>query len=292
MNEREQTVEQAVRTIRTALRPLYPAGEVEGFIRIIFRHLLHYEPVDILLRKDTVLPGFIPDKIDKVVEELKKSRPVQYIFNEARFHGHDFYVDGSVLIPRPETEELVDIIVDENGLSDLSVLDAGTGSGCIAISLALALKFPEVTAVDISEKALEVARRNAAALNARNIDFVCRDMLDMPVEVGKYDIIVSNPPYIAESEKAGMDRNVLDYEPSGALFVPDDDPLRFYKALSRFGADALKPGGRLYFEINSRFPAEIKKMLDADGYVDVELLRDMQGLWRFARAHKRKDLIW
>ncbi len=289
MNEREQTVEQAVRTIRTALRPLYPAGEVEGFIRIIFRHLLHYEPVDILLRKDTVLPGFIPDKIDKVVEELKKSRPVQYIFNEARFHGHDFYVDGSVLIPRPETEELVDIIVDENGLSDLSVLDAGTGSGCIAISLALALKFPEVTAVDISEKALEVARRNAAALNARNIDFVCCDMLDMPVEVGKYDIIVSNPPYIAESEKAGMDRNVLDYEPSGALFVPDDDPLRFYKALSRFGADALKPGGRLYFEINSRFPAEIKKMLDADGYVDVELLRDMQGLWRFARAHKRKD---
>lgn len=289
MNEREQTVEQAVRTIRTALRPLYPAGEVEGFIRIIFRHLLHYEPVDILLRKDTVLPGFIPDKIDKVVEELKKSRPVQYIFNEARFHGHDFYVDGSVLIPRPETEELVDIIVDENGLSDLSVLDAGTGSGCIAISLALALKFPEVTAVDISEKALEVARRNAAALNARNIDFVCCDMLDMPVEVGKYDIIVSNPPYIAESEKVGMDRNVLDYEPSGALFVPDDDPLRFYKALSRFGADALKPGGRLYFEINSRFPAEIKKMLDADGYVDVELLRDMQGLWRFARAHKRKD---
>lgn len=289
MNEREQTVEQAVRTIRTALRPLYPAGEVEGFIRIIFRHLLHYEPVDILLRKDTVLPGFIPDKIDKVVEELKKSRPVQYIFNEARFHGHDFYVDGSVLIPRPETEELVDIIVDENGLSDLSVLDAGTGSGCIAISLALALKFPEVTAVDISEKALEVARRNAAALNARNIDFVCCDMLDMPVEVGKYDIIVSNPPYIAESEEAGMDRNVLDYEPSGALFVPDDDPLRFYKALSRFGADALKPGGRLYFEINSRFPAEIKKMLDADGYVDVELLRDMQGLWRFARAHKRKD---
>lgn len=289
MNEREQTVEQAVRTIRTALRPLYPAGEVEGFIRIIFRHLLHYEPVDILLRKDTVLPGFIPDKIDKVVEELKKSRPVQYIFNEARFHGHDFYVDGSVLIPRPETEELVDIIVDENGLSDLSVLDAGTGSGCIAISLALALKFPEVTAVDISEKALEVARRNAAALNARNIDFVCCDMLDMPVEVGKYDIIVSNPPYIAESEKAGMDRNVLDYEPSEALFVPDDDPLRFYKALSRFGADALKPGGRLYFEINSRFPAEIKKMLDADGYVDVELLRDMQGLWRFARAHKRKD---
>ena len=289
MNEREQTVEQAVRTIRTALRPLYPAGEVEGFIRIIFRHLLHYEPVDILLRKDTVLPGFIPDKIDKVVEELKKSRPVQYIFNEARFHGHDFYVDGSVLIPRPETEELVDIIVDENGLSDLSVLDAGTGSGCIAISLALALKFPEVTAVDISEKALAVARRNAAALNARNIDFVCCDMLDMPVEVGKYDIIVSNPPYIAESEKAGMDRNVLDYEPSGALFVPDDDPLRFYKALSRFGADALKPGGRLYFEINSRFPAEIKKMLDAGGYVDVELLRDMQGLWRFARAHKRKD---
>lgn len=289
MNESQSTtIEQSVRKIRSVLRPMYPDGEVEGFIRIIFRHVLHYEPVDILLRKDTVLPDFIVDKINKVVSELQERRPIQYVFNEARFHGHDFYVDESVLIPRPETEELVDMIVDENRSSDLSVLDAGTGSGCIAVSLALALKFAEITAIDISEAAIGVARMNAERLKAK-VGFLCQDMLDMPVVSGKYDIIVSNPPYVAEGEKKEMDGNVLDYEPGVALFVPDDDPLRYYRALSDYGKSALKYGGRLYFEINSRFPDEMKALLEGDGYENVELRRDMQGLWRFVRACKRKE---
>lgn len=289
MNESQSTtIEQSVRKIRSVLRPMYPDGEVEGFIRIIFRHVLHYEPVDILLRKDTVLPDFIVDKINKVVSELQERRPIQYVFNEARFHGHDFYVDESVLIPRPETEELVDMIVDENRSSDLSVLDAGTGSGCIAVSLALALKFAEITAIDISGAAIGVARMNAERLKAK-VGFLCQDMLDMPAVSGKYDIIVSNPPYVAEGEKKEMDGNVLDYEPGAALFVPDDDPLRFYRALSVYGKSALKYGGRLYFEINSRFPDEMKALLEGDGYENVELRRDMQGLWRFVRACKRKE---
>ena len=289
MNESQSTtIEQSVRKIRSVLRPMYPDGEVEGFIRIIFRHVLHYEPVDILLRKDTVLPDFIVDKINKVVSELQERRPIQYVFNEARFHGHDFYVDESVLIPRPETEELVDMIVDENRSSDLSVLDAGTGSGCIAVSLALALKFAEITAIDISGAAIGVARMNAERLKAK-VGFLCQDMLDMPAVSGKYDIIVSNPPYVAEGEKKEMDGNVLDYEPGAALFVPDNDPLRYYRALSVYGKSALKYGGRLYFEINSRFPDEMKALLEGDGYENVELRRDMQGLWRFVRACKRKE---
>lgn len=287
MNE-QQTLGQTIQTIKDRLLPAYPQGEVDGFIRIIFRHLLHYEPVDILLHKDTALPDFIIAKIDKVTAMLLERQPIQYIFNEARFHGHSFYVDNSVLIPRPETEELVDMIAESDREPDLSVLDAGTGSGCIAISLALAMKFAKVEAIDISEKAIEVARRNAETLKADVVFRKC-DILDMPHDRCRYDIIVSNPPYIADSEKAGMDRNVLDYEPPAALFVPDNDPLRFYKALSAYGKSALKPGGKIYFEINNRFAREIKTQLESDGYENVELHRDMQKLWRFVSADKRKE---
>ena len=222
---------------------------------------------------------------------LKSPRPFSGKFRQNPFRlfpRDSFYVDESVLIPRPETEELVDMIVDENKSSDLSVLDAGTGSGCIAVSLALALKFAEITAIDISEAAIGVARMNAERLKAK-VGFLCQDMLDMPVVSGKYDIIVSNPPYVAEGEKKEMDGNVLDYEPGAALFVPDNDPLRYYRALSVYGKSALKYGGRLYFEINSRFPDEMKALLEGDGYENVELRRDMQGLWRFVRACKRKE---
>lgn len=282
------TLEQAIGYIRSRLSGLYPKGEVDGFVRIIFHNLLGYETVDILLHKDSVLPEFIPARIEKVVDELVERRPIQYIFGEARFYGYNFEVNESTLIPRPETEELVDMIVDENQGEDLSVLDGGTGSGCIAISLSLAMNFPEVKAIDISEAALAVARKNAMRLKAK-VDFERCDMLSMPEESERYDIIVSNPPYIAESERGSMERNVLDYEPGSALFVPDSDPLRFYRALSLFGEKALKPGGRIYFEINSRFPDEMRNLLQGCGYCDVELRRDMQGAYRFLKAMKPKD---
>lgn len=284
MNE-TMTVGQAIDYIRASLSGMYPKGEVDGFVKIIFRELLNYESVDILLRKDNILPEFIPDKITKVVKDLQKHRPIQYIFGTAYFHGHNFYVDGSTLIPRPETEELVDMIIDENQGADLSVLDCGTGSGCIAISLAIGLRFADVEAVDISEEALKVAARNSSSLKAK-VRFRKEDILNMPSVIEKYDIIVSNPPYIGESERVSMDLNVIDYEPEAALFVPEEDPLIFYRKIAEFGVTALKPGGRIYYEINSRFPDEMKSMMNRLGYRDISVIRDMQGLYRFLIARK------
>lgn len=284
----EQTLNQTLLDFRQRLSGLYPKGEVDGFVRIACYNILHYESVDILLHKDSVLPDFIVDKFHKVVDELLKKRPIQYIFRNAYFHGHRFEVNEATLIPRPETEELVDMIVDENRESDLRVLDGGTGSGCIAVSLALALKFADVTAIDLSDAALAVAERNAEALKAK-VTFRRQDMLRLTPCGERYDIIVSNPPYIADSEKADMDKNVLAYEPHMALFVPDSDPLRFYRALAVYGTWTLVPGGRLYFEINSRFPAEMTRLLEGMGYTDVEIRKDMQRMPRFAVAKWNKE---
>lgn len=284
----EQTLNQTLLDFRQRLSGLYPKGEVDGFVRIACYNILHYESVDILLHKDSVLPDFIVDKFHKVADELLKKRPIQYIFRNAYFHGHRFEVNEATLIPRPETEELVDMIVDENRESDLRVLDGGTGSGCIAVSLALALKFADVTAIDLSDAALAVAERNAEALKAK-VTFRRQDMLRLTPCGERYDIIVSNPPYIADSEKADMDKNVLAYEPHMALFVPDSDPLRFYRALAVYGTWTLVPGGRLYFEINSRFPAEMIRLLEGMGYTDVEIRKDMQRMPRFAVAKWNKE---
>lgn len=284
----EQTLNQTLLDFRQRLSGLYPKGEVDGFVRIACYNILHYESVDILLHKDSVLPDFIVDKFHKVADELLKKRPIQYIFRNAYFHGHRFEVNEATLIPRPETEELVDMIVDENRESDLRVLDGGTGSGCIAVSLALALKFADVTAIDLSDAALAVAERNAEALKAK-VTFRRQDMLRLTPCGERYDIIVSNPPYIADSEKADMDKNVLAYEPHMALFVPDSDPLRFYRALAVYGTWTLVPGGRLYFEINSRFPAEMTRLLEGMGYTDVEIRKDMQRMPRFAVAKWNKE---
>lgn len=284
----EQTLNQTLLDFRQRLSGLYPKGEVDGFVRIACYNILHYESVDILLHKDSVLPDFIVDKFHKVADELLKKRPIQYIFRNAYFHGHRFEVNEATLIPRPETEELVDMIVDENRESDLRVLDGGTGSGCIAVSLALALKFADVTAIDLSDAALAVAERNAETLKAK-VTFRRQDMLRLTPCGERYDIIVSNPPYIADSEKVDMDKNVLAYEPHMALFVPDSDPLRFYRALAVYGTWTLVPGGRLYFEINSRFPAEMTRLLEGMGYTDVEIRKDMQRMPRFAVAKWKKE---
>lgn len=284
----DQVLSQTIANIRHRLSDKYAKGEIDAFVRIIFRQLMRYEPVDILLHKDSVLSGFIVGKIDKVVDELLKNRPIQYIFGQTYFCGQTFKVDESTLIPRPETEELVDWIVDDNKKTDLRVLDCGTGSGCIAVSLALALKFAVVDAIDIFDGALSVARSNAEALKA-DVAFAKRDILTLSGDACRYDIIVSNPPYIADSERKAMEPNVLDYEPATALFVPDADPLRFYRAIARYGLGALRQNGRLYFEINSRFSAEMRQMLEAMGYVDVEVRPDISRRPRFVRAVKGGD---
>lgn len=232
-----------LRKLREILRPLYGNGETEAIIRIMFHYLKGWNTVDIIMHEDASLSPFIKSEIDAILKRLVKHEPIQYITGEARFHGMEMKVTPDVLIPRPETDELVDIIVSDAGeTEDLRVLDIGTGSGCIAIALARSLRFPTVTAVDISDAALAVARENASNLKA-NVSFIKEDILTVSPE-GIFDIIVSNPPYIDESEKSGMEPNVLDYEPKIALFVPDDNPLLFYKRIAEIAVRKTIPGGK------------------------------------------------
>ena len=220
-----------------------------------------------------------------MIIRLQRHEPLQYVIGSARFHGHKFKVTPVTLIPRPETEQLVDLIIDENPAADLRVLDMGTGSGCIAISLARALKFPQVDALDISRDALAIARENAQALKVK-VRFFESDML-LPQPDARYDIIVSNPPYICWSEREAMERNVIDYEPGHALFVPDNDPLLFYKAIVPYAARSLERGGHLYLEINQRFGDEVRRLLMDNGFDEVRILEDSYGKVRFAAAVMR-----
>ena len=210
---------------------------------------------------------------------------MEFIFGNADFYGMKLKVTRDTLIPRPETAELVDLIVKENNRKDLRVIDLGTGSGCIAIALSRNLPFAEVTAVDIS-----VARENAKALHC-DINFVNADIISLADNhdtaiKGPFDIIVSNPPYIAENEKSEMDKNVTEFEPESALFVPDSDPLKFYKAELKYAETALSDGGRIYFEINPIYAEELKQLTEKSGFSDVELIRDSFGKERFLSASK------
>lgn len=270
---------------RQRLGHVLPAGEIDAMMRVIMEEVMHYSPVDVVIRADDELPEFFPSRLDNIMSRLERHEPLQYILGSALFHGHRFRVTPATLIPRPETEQLVDLIIDECGQrEDLRVMDLGTGSGCIAISLARALKFAQVTGVDISNNALQVARDNATALKVR-VHWLEADMLEMPsMPAQSQDIVVSNPPYITLSEQAAMERNVLDYEPRQALFVPDDDPLRFYRAIASIAAAVLTPGGRLYVEINRRFGQETAALFEQQGFADTRVLKDSFGNDRFVTA--------
>lgn len=274
---------------RNRLASHYDDNESKAMTEIIFEELLKMDPVDVILRKDNEISDFIYDKIQKVLVRLLADEPIQYIFGKARFYGAEIKVTPDVLIPRPETEELVDIIVKRWGAKpDLSVLDLCTGSGCIAVTLARVLKFPVVTAVDNSARAIEVAKENAA-LERVKVVFREDDVLTMKPSADTYDIIVSNPPYITPDEKKSMDANVLRYEPASALFVPEDDPIIFYRAIGNFAKDSLKAGGMLYFELNPLFHHRVESMLRSLGFSDVEILRDMAGKERFGIATKHPN---
>lgn len=277
-------MKQTLARMRSVLTRIYSPGESEAIIRLIFENLKGWSLVDIVLNEDKPLSEFMRGKVEAILSRLKRHEPIQYVLGEARFYGLNLKVSPDVLVPRPETEELVDLIVrDSQGQTDLQVLDAGTGSGCIAVALYRNLKFPQITAIDKSEATLQVARENAVALKCR-ITFRHQDMLRLPSGYYRWDIIVSNPPYIAESESAAMEANVLDYEPHSALFVPDNDPLVFYRALADYGIAALKPSGRLYFEINPLFVEDLRKLLAGRGYTGIEMFRDIHGRLRFMRA--------
>ena len=275
-------LKEAIEQLREGLAGVADPQEVQAMIRVICEDVFNYDPVDVALRQESELPDFAPQRVAEIIARLQRHEPLQYILGTARFHGHRFKVTPAVLIPRPETEQLVDLIIEENPGSDLRVLDMGTGSGCIAISLARALKFARVDALDVSRDALAVARDNAASLKVK-VRFFESDIL-APQPAATYDIIVSNPPYITWSERELMERNVKDYEPAQALFVPDNDPLLFYKAIASYANRSLEKGGRLYLEINQRFGAEVKRLLEDCGFDEVRIIVDSFGKDRFAVA--------
>ncbi len=284
----EQPLNAVLTSIRSRLSPKYGEGEAREMSRIIFENLKGWSPVDLVIRANELISDFIQEKINNIVERLLNNEPIQQIFGNTRWYGLTLQVTPATLIPRPETAELIDLIVHENPAKDLRVLDAGTGSGCIAIALKRNLVFPDVTAIDISEEALAVARANAAALHA-SINFRHADILNLPQTLtdAGFDIIVSNPPYIADHEKATMERNVLDFEPHTALFVPDSDPLRFYIALLKQACRGmLRPGGKIYFEINPLYAKELKEATEQLEFANVVVTRDTDGKLRFLSAIK------
>lgn len=260
-------------------------SEAAQTLLIIFENIKGWSMTDILVRGDDEASEFVIQQTEQTVNRVIDGEPVQYIFGKAHFYGLIINVSPATLIPRPETAELVDLIVDKyKGKSDLKVFDIATGSGCIALALARNLPFSQVDAIDISDKALEVAKSNNELLRT-NVDFKEGDILSLKQPLSPiYDIIVSNPPYIARQEAKGMSSVVLDHEPDIALFVPDDDPLKFYKPILTYAFKALKPSGTLYFEINPLFADDLKKIMLSQSWKSVDIVRDMQRNNRFIIA--------
>ena len=271
--------------IRRSLRDIYPLEELKALSMLICCDMLELDALDIYMGKDIILSECKQRELENIIFRLQKNEPIQYVRGFAEFCGRRFKVAPGVLIPRPETAELVDLIVKESpGASRL--LDIGTGSGCIAISLDKSLPDAEVEAWDVSEEALAIARKNNGELNARVV-FRRQDvMADGFDKSSRYDVIVSNPPYVTEAEKQGMEANVLDWEPGIALFVPDDDPLRFYRRIAGLGNDLLLPGGRLYFEINQAYGRETAHMLEMNQYCNVRVIKDIFGKDRIVTANR------
>ena len=272
--------------IREGLSSHYPAGEVTALTRIIATELLGFSQTTFFLKDDVTLTAEQNALLDNAIERLKKQEPIQYILGYCDFCGLRFKVTPATLIPRPETSELVEWIASE-ATGNENILDIGTGSGCIALSLAHKLSQSKVTAWDISNDALAVATENSKA-NGCAITFEQVDILAHKPTGERFDIIVSNPPYIKENEKESMHANVLDWEPHTALFVPDSDPLLFYRTIAEKGLILLKPGGRLYFEINRAHGKETVEMLAALGYANIELRKDFAENDRMIRAVKPK----
>lgn len=283
------------------LEKLYGSDEANALIMILLEHYFNIDRMKIALEPELRLSESELLTLHFAVKELLKNKPVQYIIGETEFCGMRFFVNENVLIPRPETQEMVEMIANiarrDNACvirTGFKIIDIGTGSGCIAISLAKLMPDSDVTAVDISEKALEVARKNAE-MNEVNVHFVQADILNPFVEThdrtslhidNQFDIIVSNPPYVCESEKSEMRANVLDYEPSTALFVSDNDPLIFYRKILEFAQKALKPDGEVWFEINEKFGKGMKNLCLEKGFKNVEIIRDFRERERILRARR------
>lgn len=267
---------------------LYPSGEIESFFSILSEKYLKLSRIDIALYPDREISIKEAAEFQNALIRLKENEPIQYIVGETEFSGLPFKVNKHTLIPRPETEELVQWIVDdfqkdEKKRNEFKILDIGTGSGCIAISLAKHLADAEVSAIDISEEALQLATENAE-LNGVKVNFICNDILTTKALPYKYDLIVSNPPYVRELEKSKMMPNVVNFEPDIALFVKDDDALLFYRAIARLALHHLKLSGKLYFEINEYLGEELFQLLSEEGFKGIQLKKDIYGKDRMLKC--------
>ena len=282
-----ETVGDVYSRFRSQLSKSYEPNEEEQITVLAFEHVMNYRRIDLSLNKNEKLDENHLKSFDKILTALNTGKPIQYVLGNSWFYGMNLMVNKHVLIPRQETEELVDWIVKDIKASlqkPSTILDICTGSGCIA--LALKKEFPEikVIAIDNSEKALEVARYNAIKENLE-IKFIQMDALNINLDIHP-DIIVSNPPYVLNSEKEGMDQRVTEYEPSSALFVPDDDSLIFYRNIAEWGNKFLLHGGNIYFEINEKMGKAISELHSQLGYLELIIKKDLPGKDRMFRALK------
>ena len=262
------------------LRPIYDEGEAESFFYLILENKHQLKRIDLALNPDLEFSESEVQIWDAILEQLKVEIPIQYILGEAHFYGLDFEVNSNVLIPRPETEELVDWIISNNRIieqsNNLKILDIGTGSGCIAISLAKNIPNAQVFAIDVSEGALATARNNAER-NGVEVTFLQKNILGTDNLERQFDIIVSNPPYVRNLEKEEIKKNVLDHEPHLALFVDDHDALLFYRKIAQLAKKNLSENGKLYFEINQYLGKQMVDLLEKLNFKNVELRKDIYG---------------
>lgn len=280
------TLREAKQFLIAELNSAYDAREASNITDWVLESLTGLSRVDRLVKTDHLLHPEQIATLKRYAAELIKHRPVQYVLHESWFHGLRFYVNENVLIPRPETEELVQLIIeDHSNASSLSVIDIGTGSGCIPVSLKHSLPQATVYACDVSSGALEVAAKNARELKA-DITFIQQDILDASLwhQLPEVDVIVSNPPYIPESDQATMHANVLEYEPHLALFVSNDDPLTFYRAIAELAQTKLAPEGSVYAEIHEDLGPATIRLFSQSGFAQTRLIKDMQGKDRMIKA--------
>ena len=282
----------AKKLIFQSLSPLYSKEEIDSITKLIFEKLLGLTRLQVYLNQHETISATNLVQIKEILSRLAQFEPIQYILGETEFYGLKFIVNQAVLIPRPETEELVEWIVNDYQNLGPQILDIGTGSGCIPVSLLKNLSGASANACDISTEALEIANMNAS-LNQVDIGFFYADVLNsvFPEHQKLYDIIVSNPPYVTQSEQLQMFKNVIDYEPGLALFVSDSEPLLFYRLIADIAISRLKPGGNLFFEINERFGNDVVELLTIKGFSNVVLKKDINGKDRMVKAGLKSNLI-
>lgn len=272
------------------LSTVYDVHEARAITKIVFTKVFNTDSLRLSLDRFRLLTTEQQSNLKEILLRLKKPEPVQYVLGEAWFCNLRFAVNPQVLIPRPETEELVEwVVASINSTHEkCHILDIGTGSGCIAISLSIKIPTAKVAAIDLSQGALQTAAANALYHHAQ-VEFTAADILKDELDVGRYHIIVSNPPYIAFDEKENMGKNVVEHEPHLALFVPNNNPLLFYETIARKAKQALQPGGKLFFEINERYGNEVIELLKQKGYTAIELRKDISGRDRMVKAELGKD---